>query len=98
MSQAAPHGTAIADLRMANPLDSGREYRTLLAQGGRTLDCALAGHCANGHAASAGADVGQLRHAVEIDQGGRLSQPEGKEWNKALPTGEEFGVAAKAGK
>src|SRR5258707_7892463 len=43
-------------------------------------------------------DVGKLRHAVEIDQDGRLSQAQGKEWNKTLPAGKEFGVAAVASK
>src|SRR5260370_22260946 len=57
-----------------------------------------AGQATDCHPAVGRVDVGKLRPAVEIDQDGRLSQSEGKEWNKTLPAGKEFGVAAVAGK
>ena len=70
------------------------EERDELRERGIALDRALPRHRADPHAVRAGADAGERRDAVQIDEHRRARQPEVHRGDEALPAGEGLGVAA----
>ena len=92
MGQAAAERAPVADLRVGDVGhgggQQGRDLRHLRA----ALETALAGHGADLEPAAVGADVGQLGHAVEVDQRGGLRQAEVHRRDQALAAGEELAV------
>jgi hypothetical protein len=92
--QAADHRAAVADGGVGQ-VGQGLPQQRHRAVGVRVvLDLGVAGHRADPHRLGVGADVGQLRQPVDVDQVRRRGQAHVQQRHQALPARQDLAVVA----
>ena len=97
MRKIAANGAAIADLRMRNDRQRFGDERQFGLRHRIALEAAIARERADAQAVAAIADAGKLFDRIDVDEHGRLCQPEVHGRHQALPAGQETRLVAMFG-
>ena len=85
---------AVAHLRIADLAGRVGEQRDVLGQHVGALDVHVPRQRPDGDVVAGVTDVGQVAQPADVDQHGRLGQPQPHQRQQAVPAGEELGLVA----